>query len=108
MAVNQSGVAITIKAFLPTGKTLDEQFLALSLVKDATESGNYDLLLAASSDVSIKTEAKTRRLEVPVAPAAETVAEPAAWSLRTQPVADPVADPAWAEPAVERFTGWDD
>jgi hypothetical protein len=102
MAVNQSGVAITIKAFLPTGKTLDQQFLALSLVKDATESGNYDLLLAASSDVSIKTEAKTRRLEVlaepTVAPAAEPVAEP---------VADPVADPAWAEPAAEPFVGWD-
>jgi hypothetical protein len=106
MAVNQSGVAITIKAFLPTGKTLDQQFLALSLVKDATESGNYDLLLAASSDVSIKTEAKTRRLEVlaepTVAPAAEPVAEPAA-----EPVADPVADPAWAEPAAEPFVGWD-
>lgn len=64
MAINQSGVAITIKAFLPTGKTLDEQFTALSLVKDATDSGNYDLLLRASKDVSIKTEAKTRRVEV--------------------------------------------
>jgi hypothetical protein len=78
MAVNQSGVAITIKAFLPTGKTLDEQFNALSIVRDAKESGNYDLLLSCAEDVSIKTEAKTRRLEVPAAP------------------------------AVEPFTGWDD
>jgi hypothetical protein len=107
MAVNKSGVAITIKAFLPTGKTLDQQFFALSLVKDATESGNYDLLLAASSDVSIKTEAKTRRLEVPAEPVAEPVAAPVA-EPAAEPVADPVADPAWAEPAVERFTNWDD
>jgi hypothetical protein len=106
MAVNQSGVAITIKAFLPTGKTLDQQFLALSLVKDATESGNYDLLLAASSDVSIKTEAKTRRLEVPAEPVAEPVAAPVA-EPAAEPVADPVADPAWAEPAAEPFVGWD-
>ncbi|UOF80347.1 hypothetical protein [Caudoviricetes sp.] len=63
MAINQPGVAITIKAFLPTGKTLDEQFIALSIVKDAKDSGNYDLLLAAAHDVSIKTEAKTRRVE---------------------------------------------
>lgn len=63
MAVNQSGIAIVIKAFLPTGKTLDEQFAALSLVKQARESGDYAALLEAAIDVDVKTEAKTRRVE---------------------------------------------
>ena len=40
MAINQSGIAITIKAFLPTGKTLDEQFAALLVVKTAHETGD--------------------------------------------------------------------
>ncbi len=63
MAVNQSGIAISIKAFLPTGKTLDEAFNALSLVKAAHESGNYTALLAAAQIDEIKTEQKTRRIE---------------------------------------------
>lgn len=62
MGVNQTGIAITIKAFLPIGKTLDQQFIALSIVKEAKDSGNYDMLLAAARDVSIKTESKTRRV----------------------------------------------
>lgn len=63
MAVNQSGIAISIKAFLPTGKTLDEAFNALSLVKAAHESGDYTALLAAAQIDEIKTEQKTRRIE---------------------------------------------
>lgn len=63
MATNQSGIAIVIKAFLPTGKTLDEQFAALSTVKTAHETGDYAALLKAAHDVEIKTEAKTRRVE---------------------------------------------
>lgn len=64
MAVNQSGIAISIKAFLPTGKTLDEAFNALSLVKAAHESGDYTALLAAAQIDEIKTEQKTRRIEI--------------------------------------------
>lgn len=64
MAQNQNVIAISIKAFLPTGKTLDEQFAALSIVKQAHETGDYSALLAAAQDVEIKTEAKTRRVEV--------------------------------------------
>ena len=60
---NQSGIAITIKAFLPTGKTLDEQFAALSIVKDAHESGDYTALLKAAGVDEVKTEQKTRRIE---------------------------------------------
>lgn len=63
MATNQSGIAIVIKAFLPSGKTLDEQFAALSIVKQAHESGDYAALLKAAHDVEVKTEAKTRRVE---------------------------------------------
>ena len=63
MAINQSGIAIVVKAFLPTGKTLDEQFAALSIVKTAHETGDYAALLRAAQDVEIKTEAKTRRIE---------------------------------------------
>lgn len=65
MAINQSGIAIVVKAFLPTGKTLDEQFAALSIVKAAHETGDYSALLKAAQDVEVKTEAKNRRVEEP-------------------------------------------
>lgn len=35
MAKNQSGIAIVIKAWLPLGKSLEEQIAALQLVQDA-------------------------------------------------------------------------
>jgi hypothetical protein len=60
---NQQGIAIVIKAFLPTGKTLDEQFNALGIVKAAHESGDYTGLLKAASVEEVKTEQKTRRIE---------------------------------------------
>lgn len=63
MAINQPGIAISIKGFLPTGKTLDEQFAALTIVKTAHETGDYSSLLKAAHDVEIKTESKTRRVE---------------------------------------------
>jgi len=65
---NITGIAIVIKAFLPTGKTLDEQFNALSIVKTAHETGDYAPLLAASQIDEIKTEQKTRRVDEPPAP----------------------------------------
>lgn len=63
MASHQTGIAIHIKAFLPTGKSLDEQFAALSLVKEAHASGDYAALLAAATVDAVKTEPKTRRVE---------------------------------------------
>lgn len=84
MATNQTGIAIVIKAWLPAGKTLDEQFEALSIVKQAHETGDYSALLAASSVEEVKTEQKTRRMAEPVAEAAP---EP-------EPVAEAEADPA--------------
>lgn len=63
MASHVQGIAITIKAFLPTGKTLDETFAALSMVKDAHASGDYSKVLAAANIDEIKAEQKTRRVE---------------------------------------------
>lgn len=63
MASHVQGIAITIKAFLPTGKTLDEQFAALSIVKDAHASGDYSKVLAAAKIDEVKAEQKTRRVE---------------------------------------------
>lgn len=63
MAHNQTGIAIAIKAWLPTGKTLDEQFEALSLVKQAHETGDYSALLATATVEAVKTEQKNRRVE---------------------------------------------
>lgn len=59
---NQTGIAITIKAFLPTGRTIDEQFTALGMVKDAHASGDYSQVLAASQIEEVKSEQKTRRI----------------------------------------------
>lgn len=70
---NQTGIAIVIKAFLPTGKSLDDQFNALTIVKNAHASGDYAELLKAASVEEVKTEQKTRRVEdaapTPSAPA---------------------------------------
>lgn len=77
MATHKSGIAITIRAFLPTGKTLDEQFAALSAVKAAHESGDYAALLKLATIDDVKTESKTRRVEdAAPAPAGDLVPTP--------------------------------
>lgn len=58
---NQSGIAISIRAFLPTGKTLEEQYDALTLIKEAKTTGKFDAVLAKSLDIEVKTESKVRR-----------------------------------------------
>lgn len=45
-------------------KLLEDQLAALTLVKTAHETGDYAALLAAVHDVEVKTEQKTRRVEV--------------------------------------------
>ena len=67
MAVNQNGIAIVIKGFLPMGKVLDDQLRVLNMVKDAHETGDYAPILAAAQDVEVKAEQKTRRVEAPAA-----------------------------------------
>lgn len=90
MAINQTGIAIVIKAWLPTGKSLDEQFEALSLVKDAHATGDYSKVLAASKIDEVKAEQKTRRVEEDPEPEAkETTAEPA-----QEPQQEQAAEPA--------------
>lgn len=99
MAVNQQGIAISIKAFLPMGRALDDQLAALNLVKTAHETGDYAALLAASQDVEVKTEQKTRRVDpIPVVsrvvgeePQPATAAEPA-------PAAEPEETPLPLDP----------
>ncbi|MBA8904885.1 hypothetical protein [Aminobacter ciceronei] len=71
MATNQTGIAIVIKAFLPTGKTLDETYAALTVVKTAHETGDYAPLLSIAKIDEVKTEQKTRRVEEAVTPLAE-------------------------------------
>ena len=63
MATHVSGIAIVIRAFLPTGKSLDEQFTAISLVKEAHASGDYSAVLKAAKIDEVKAEQKTRRME---------------------------------------------
>lgn len=73
----ENGIAITIRAFLHTGKTLDEQFAALTMMKEAHETGDYSKVLAAAQIDEIKAEPKTRRNTAEAAPAPEPVAAPA-------------------------------
>lgn len=92
---NQTGIAIVIKAFLPTGKTLDEQFNALSIVKEAHATGDYATLLKAATVEDVKTEQKTRRIEdqqtTTQEPATETHGEQA--SHTAGEAAEPEAKP---------------
>lgn len=89
---NQSGIAISIVAFLPTGKTLDEQYAALTIVKSAHETGDYSALLKASLDVQVKTEQKTRRVEA--GPTPEQIAAEAAAKAAAEAEAKALADAA--------------
>ncbi|WP_421930028.1 hypothetical protein [Nitratireductor rhodophyticola] len=63
MAKNQQGIAIVIKAWLPTGDTIDEQFERIGLVKTAHETGDYAPVLSAAKIDEVKAEQKTRRVE---------------------------------------------
>lgn len=107
MATNQTGIAITIKAWLPTGKGLDEQFAALSLVKDAHASGDYAPLLGAAKIEAVQTDSKTRRVDdAPAVTAPSPEPEPAATddALVERPDVTE-ADGTVVEPAVEKPRG---
>lgn len=69
---NVSGIAITIKAFLPAGKSLNEQHAALTLVTEAHASGDYSKVLAVAKIDDVKSEMKTRRVEDAPAPQTTT------------------------------------
>lgn len=106
---NVTGIAIVIKAFLPTGKTLDEQFAALSIVKAAHETGDYAPLLAAANIDEVKTEQKTRRMddapkaEEPQGDAPEFAEVPASYmecadAIPASPADAPLDEPIPEEP----------
>jgi len=63
MATNQTGISITIKAWLPVTGSISEQIAKLQMVEAAHTTGDYAELLKASSVEDIKTEQKTRRIE---------------------------------------------
>lgn len=65
MAKNQTGIAIALKAWLPTGSTIDEQIANLELVRTAHQTKDYTALLAAATVEEVKIEQKTKRVEDP-------------------------------------------
>ena len=73
MARNQTGLAITIKAFLVLKPNdINQNLAALTLAKEAHETGDYSKLIAAASIDEVKVEQKSRRVEdAPEAPVAE-------------------------------------
>ena len=99
MATNQTGIAITIKAFLPIGKNLDRQLAALTLVKTAHETSDYAALLGAARIDEVKTEQKTRRVaETPAAPDANDPDFAEVEGVGTETAVDPIHDPAPTAP----------
>lgn len=93
MAKHVQGIAIVIKAFLPTGSTIDEQFAALSMVKDAHASGDYSKVLAAAKIDEVKSEQKTRRIDDQPQATAETVTTEDASGLKAEfDKVDPAGD----------------
>ena len=73
MARNQTGLAITIKAFLTLKPNdINQNLAALTLAKEAHETGDYSKLIAAASIDEVKVEQKSRRVEdAPEVPVAE-------------------------------------
>ncbi len=95
MAHNQTGIFIGIKAFLPIGRELNEQLAALTMVKDAHESGDYSALLAAATVDDVKTQQITRRVEdTQKVPPAEDTAETSKPALSGPAETKPAETPA--------------
>jgi hypothetical protein len=83
MARTQAGLVISIKAFIPLTRDLNQNLEALTLAKQAHESGDYSALIAAAQVDEVKVEQRSRRVEdAPVAPPAvpllEVMGEPSA------------------------------
>jgi hypothetical protein len=90
MARTQPGLVISIKAFIPLTRDLNQNLEALTLAKQAHETGDYSHLIAAATVDEVKVEQRSRRVEdAPVAPVAE--AEEPAGPLLNIMVAAPVA-----------------
>jgi hypothetical protein len=59
---NVNVLEIKIKAHLQVGKTLEEAHDALTLARDAQETGDYGDLLAAATILEVTVDQKTRRI----------------------------------------------
>jgi hypothetical protein len=59
---NVNVLEIKIKAQLPVGKTLEEAHAALTLAKEAQETGDYTNLLAAATIIDVTVDQRTRRI----------------------------------------------
>jgi hypothetical protein len=59
---NVNVLEIKIKAQLPVGKTLEEAHAALTLAKEAQETGDYSQLLAAATIIDVTVDQRTRRI----------------------------------------------
>lgn len=62
MANNVNVLEIKIKAHLPVGKTIEEAHDALTLAREAMETGDYADLLAAATILDVTVDQKTRRI----------------------------------------------
>lgn len=98
MATNQTGIALTIKAWLPITGSISEQIATLQTVEAAHTSGDYTALLNTAKVEDVKAEQKTRRVEDQPA-AVETQPEPEVVA-ETPPVetVEPVAEEPAPEP----------
>lgn len=64
MARSKTGLAITIKAFLTLKPNdLEQNLAALTLAKEAHETGDYSKLIAAAEIDSVGVAQKTRRVD---------------------------------------------
>lgn len=59
---NVNVLEIKIKAIFPVGKSIEEAHEALTLAKEAQESGDYSNLLASSTVLDVTVEQRTRRI----------------------------------------------
>ncbi len=59
---NVNVLEIKIKAHLPVGKSLEEAHAALTLAKNAQETGEYSNLLASATILDVTVEQRTRRI----------------------------------------------
>ena len=60
---NVNVLEIKIKAHLKVGNGLEEAHAALTLAKEAKETGDYSALLAAATILEVNVDQKTRRIQ---------------------------------------------
>jgi hypothetical protein len=94
---NKTGIAITIKAFIETGKDMASQFKAMSAVMSAKDSGDYNELFKLVTVEEMKSEQVTRRAATVAATTTATApatTAPADTSAASGEAAGEVSEPA--------------